>query len=190
MGSFLSKSAVKSKSKVLLKDPLTNKPQDRHVVATNPDEKFIDLLKRVPYYSKMIHVSCKYDVYISRKNLHWFLIIKMNNSKCPYLTIEITTEDKAILATMDILEDVTDKQLVKAGEYARLEDLCDAADSVKFKMGEYNLLNNNCQHFCNNVLKWLGYQQFTTTLVYRQSTLGYEELGFDAWPEIEKHRKV
>ena len=195
MGSFYSASrnaAVKNKARVQLKDPVTNKLQERHIVAKNADETFIDLLERVPRYKDLIDVSCKYDVYISRGKLHWFLIVKNSCSRLPYLTIEISRgNDKvSFLAMMDTLEDVSDKELLKEGECISLRGLCDIADSVKRKMGQYSLFDNNCQHFCNNMLKWLDYEQFPTTtkMLYNETTLEYDVLGFDAWPAIEKNR--
>ena len=34
--------------------------------------------------------------------------------------------------------------------------LCETAEAVRVGMGKYNLITNNCQHFCNNVLEKLG----------------------------------
>ena len=34
--------------------------------------------------------------------------------------------------------------------------LCETAEAVRVGMGNYNLITNNCQHFCNNVLEKLG----------------------------------
>ena len=42
--------------------------------------------------------------------------------------------------------------------------LCRIAERVRLGMGEYNVLTNNCQHFCNNVLKELGLPPHPTTV--------------------------
>ena len=36
-----------------------------------------------------------------------------------------------------------------------LFDLCELADGVVEEMGTYDLVESNCQHFCNNLLKKL-----------------------------------
>ena len=45
-----------------------------------------------------------------------------------------------------------------------LMELCKTAERVRLGMGDYNLLTNNCQHFCNNVLKELGLPTKQTTV--------------------------
>ena len=42
--------------------------------------------------------------------------------------------------------------------------LCETAEAVRVGMGNYNLITNNCQHFCNNVLKKLGLPTTPTTV--------------------------
>ena len=45
-----------------------------------------------------------------------------------------------------------------------LMELCKTAEKVRCGMGEYNLLKNNGQHFCNNVLEELGLPTTPTTV--------------------------
>ena len=169
----------------------SRKPNEKYFIGADGNAKFIDLVKRVPHYRYMVETSCAYDIYISTKNLHWFILIQLNGSELPFVTIEITKSDvdKDMLAVMEMLEDVdlVDKQKLNT-ENTRLKDLCDLADKVKATMGQYSLLNNNCQHFCNNFLKWLDYEQIPTT-TRLGSTLRYEDLGFDAWPAIQASRQ-
>ena len=42
--------------------------------------------------------------------------------------------------------------------------LCETAKAVQVGMGKYNLITNNCQHFCNNVLQKLGLPTTRTTV--------------------------
>ncbi len=192
MGSVLSSSrnaVVRNKTRVPWRNSQTNELQQEYFVGADGNAKFIDLVKRVPHYKYMVETSCAYDIYISTGKLHWFILIQLNGSSLPFVTIEITRSDVdkvSFLAVMEILQDVTDKQKLKT-ETTTLNDLCGVADEVKAKMGYYDLYHNNCQHFCNNFLKWLNYEQFPTTtrLWAAQSTLGYDDLGFDAWPAIQ-----
>ena len=52
-------------------------------------------------------------------------------------------------------------------------------------MGGYHLFTSNCQHFCNNVLRWLNYETYPTT-VGSDTTLQEIEMGFDALPDVQQ----
>lgn len=45
-----------------------------------------------------------------------------------------------------------------------IKEICEIADEVRRGMGRFNMLDNNCQHFCNNVLQRLGLQTERTTI--------------------------
>ena len=45
-----------------------------------------------------------------------------------------------------------------------INKLCAIAEATRVGMGKYNFLANNCQHFCNNVLKKLGLPTKPTTV--------------------------
>ena len=45
-----------------------------------------------------------------------------------------------------------------------LMELCQMAETVRLRMGKYHVLKNNCQHFCNNVLKELRLTPAPTTV--------------------------
>lgn len=115
--------------------------------------------------------------------IHWFLMIKgEDRPDLPYITIEIKTiswED--ITPTMRSVEIHHDKPELprpeRVGTYGpdkTLKDLCEEANSVVKDMHGYNLLNNNCQHFCNNLLTRMGFHTFNTT-VGTKTTLPSDE---------------
>lgn len=114
--------------------------------------------------------------------MHWFLMIKGDRPDLPFITFEIRTEDFAdIVPTVrDVQVDCHDQSLPhpeNVGTYGpnnALRDLCKMADKVAKEMGDYNLLNNNCQHFCNNLLKRMGFHYTFTTMVGTDTTL-YQE---------------
>ena len=196
MGSFFSSSrnaVIDNKSRIPRRNSQTNEVQLQFFLAEHADVQFKDLVKRFQIYKDLMEASAKYDVYISHRKLHWFLIFKLSNSELPFLTIEITRGDDKVsfLAFMEALDDVTDKEYITT-ETMTLYDVCDAADTVKKKMGQYDIIKNNCQHFCNNLLKWLNYEQFPTTsrfLLAEKTTLGYDELGFDTQSAIVASRQ-
>ena len=183
-----------TRSRVPRINPDTNRPEEEFFLGEDSSITFKQLAERIPSYKNVLYVSGLYEVYISRASLHWYLLVKLHGSELPFVTLEITrgADKTSFVAMMYVLEDDRDKELLKLDENTSLHVLCDVADEVKQKMGCYDLLSNNCQHFCNNVLKWLNYEQFKTTtnvVGYGPSTLGYDELGFDAWPAIEENRK-
>ena len=53
--------------------------------------------------------------------------------------------------------------------------LSETAEAIRVGMGKYNLLTNNCQHFCNNVLKKLGLPT-TPTTVGPTTTVNFDEI--------------
>ena len=57
------------------------------------------------------------------------------------------------------------KKPIKLGtRKTTLMELCKTAEKVRCGMGKYNLLKNNCQHFCNNVLEEFGLPTAPTTV--------------------------
>ena len=143
---------------------------------------FEDLISKHPSYGELVDVKGSYQVWAVHTEIHWFLMIKGDRPDLPFITFEIRTEDFAdIVPTVrDVQVDSHDPSLPhpeNVGTYGpdnALRDLCKMADKVAKEMGDYNLLNNNCQHFCNNLLKRMGFQYTFTTMVSTDTTL-YQE---------------
>lgn len=116
---------------------------------------FEDLISKHPSYGKLVDVKGSYQVWAVHTEMHWFLMIKGDRPDLPFITFEIRTEDFAdIVPTVrDVQVDCHDQSLPhpeNVGTYGPnnvLRDLCKMADKVAKEMGDYNLLNNNCQHF-------------------------------------------
>ena len=121
----------------------------------------------------------RYEIYINRTGYHWYLLIRLESSRSPFATLEITTTNamQILLAFVRTLEDDAGKEYIKT-EMTTMKELCDVADDVKKKMGSYHLYSSNCQHFCNNILKWLNYEIRSTT-IGPTTTLREIDLGFD-----------
>ena len=54
--------------------------------------------------------------------------------------------------------------------------LCETAEAVRVGMGKYNLITNNCQHFCNNVLEKLELPTTPTTVGHRTTKVNFDEV--------------
>lgn len=196
MGSFASRISASGKlSNSKYKVPSSQYARNggtHYVIGQNPSITFSYIIKQIPFYKDIIDTSMPFDIYIFHKELHWFLFLKPSKSSCPFLTIEITTDKHRndLFARMDLLDDVLEKEFLKT-EFTNLVEICNVADGVKEKMNGYHLLNSNCQHFCNNIVRWLGLNEFptTTNIVADRASVSQDQLGFDAWPVIEENRR-
>ena len=146
------------------------------------------MLQNNPKYKYVSGVPTQYDVRLvhsTRGPLHWYILVQMLGSTFPFLTIEITTSNLTNLVptmrTIDLNEagGCLSRPPTEVGIYSgTLQKICEFADAVIAEMGGYNLLVNNCQHFCNNLLKKLNFRTFETT-IGPQTTLDDEENNFD-----------
>ena len=126
-------------------------------------DDFVKMVKQTPY-SDRVDTPSIYEVHIQRAQLHWLLLVKRKRSTLPLISFEVITPDLRNLITM-MREFPQDRHgIEKVGDYqGTLLSLCEIADKVVHKMGNYRLLTNNCQHFCNNLLQEMGFKTFKTT---------------------------
>ena len=137
-----------------------------------------------PSYKELMDTPANYEVWAvcGKTDVHRFLMIK-GEGTVPYVTIEIKTNDWVVMTPVIRPVTVNHRNILlqhpeNVGTYGSkgetLRDLCQNADSVATKMGVYNALNSNCQHFCNDLLKTLGFDRTFTTIFGTDTTL-YEE---------------
>jgi hypothetical protein len=139
-------------------------------------------------YNPVSDVLTDFDVRLvhsTRGPLHWYILVQMVDSTLPFLTIEITTSNLTnLIPTMRSIDlneagGCFSRPPTEVGIYhGTLQKICKLADAVITEMGGYNLLVNNCQHFCNNLLQKLNFRTYDTT-IGPQTTLGDEEKKFD-----------
>ena len=150
--------------------------------------RFTQMLQENLKYKHVAGVPTQYDVRLvhsTRGPLHWFVLVQMLGSTLPFLTIEITTSNLTDLIptmrTIDLNEagGCLSRPPTEVGIYrGTVQKICEFADAVVTEMGGYNLLVNNCQHFCNNLLQKLNLDTFNTT-IGPQTTLGDEGNNVD-----------
>ena len=158
------------------------------VSSVHQGSAFETMLSENVIYKNVFQVVSAYEVIIvygkGFPDLHWFLLFKLKDSNCSYITLEITTNDmtdlvKTTRSVDDECSDIWSKRHEKVGIYkGSLKSLCEKADQVVIEMKVYNLLTSNCQHFCNNLLKKIGLNTCTTT-IGPDTTLDGEHKGFD-----------
>lgn len=146
-------------------------------------EPFIEMVKTTVYKNMPgLRFRATYEVYLNRSQLHWFLLVKLKSSELPFIRLEITTETMTeLIPTLDVYDadsEVDDvEKSVSAGEVlTTLMNICETADKVVQTMCHYSLLSNNCQHFCNNLLKLMNLQTYPTT-VGQETTLERRKRG-------------
>jgi hypothetical protein len=117
----------------------------------------------------------------------------MLGSTLPFFTIEITTSNLTdlipVMRTIIIDHNGLSQPPTEVGIYhGTVQNICKVADVVVAKMGGYNLLTNNCQHFCNNLLKKLN-SNFPTydTTIGPKTTLDDGEMNFDRITTVLSH---
>lgn len=145
---------------------------------------FVELMEQYPLYGKLLDEQSNYEVWCVHDDLHWFIMIRAEGrTDLPYVTIEIRSNDctdfTAVIRRVQVNHSNPNlPHPERVGTYGKgntLRDLCKHANRVAREMGDYNFLNNNCQHFCNNLLLRLGFQQTFTTVVGTDTTLYQEE---------------
>lgn len=121
---------------------------------------------------KALDIRGRYDVYLvtggGDLGLHWCLLVKMirPDLHLPYLSIDLTTDDdwEHFIPTMSQLSELPTSAMSKGFVDISIKDLCEMADTIRSKMGSFNLASRNCQTFCNELLKEMNLPTETTTI--------------------------
>ena len=139
------------------------------------------MLPSQPDYKNIARYKFKYVVYEKVSIVHRYVLVQKKDSDLPFLTIELTTVNglnSDLAQGMRIFSppEVKSQSPHEIGVYeGSLMDICKVADSVFEEMksnGPYGLFDNNCQHFCNNLIQRLCLNRtFPTTLPGPNTTL-------------------
>ena len=129
------------------------------------DKKFSEIIKATSYES-LKEVPTKYNIYINHKFCrHWFLLLKIESSTLPYLSLEIYVLPDAESIKREIYTGTDNGNSTHCGIIkGTLTSILDVADYIVAKMKHYSLFTSNCQHFCNNFLSHYGFKVYRTTL--------------------------
>lgn len=129
-------------------------------------DDFVEMVKQTPYYVRL-DVPSVYEVYIQTAKLHRLLLVKEKGSTLPLITFEIIAPDLRTLKPLMRKFSQNHLGTEKVGDHkGTLLSLCEIANKVVHKMGNYRLFTNNCQHFCNNLLQEIRFEtlKFKTTI--------------------------
>ena len=128
----------------------------------NGGKSFYDYIVELnSWHKEFMTVELCYKVYVHSPFVdHHCLVLVEKEGRCEHVTFELT-----IIESMDGGYQVSPKAQLYTGELtdlsykgeicSSLEYLCEVAYRVLADMGSYNLVFNNCQHFCDKLLKEL-----------------------------------
>ena len=127
------------------------------------------IMKLSSRHKEFMNEKLRYKVYVHSPFVdHHCLVLAEKEGRCEHVTFELTIAEsidgegfqvapKAQLYTGELTG------LNYKGEVcSSLEHLCEVAYRVLVDMGSYNLAFNNCQHFCDKLLKELDLSGHTT----------------------------
>lgn len=129
------------------------------------------------YYDQIMALDSKHKNFMAQKLCykvyvhspfvnHHCLVLAEKENRCEHVTIELTViidgETRQIAPKAQLYNSGLQGLVYKGEVCTSLEHICEVAYLVLIKMGSYNLAFNNCQHFCNNVLKEFGLPGHTT----------------------------
>ena len=129
------------------------------------DSPFIKLVRKTCYY---LYRKCNetYEIYIGSKGVHRLLLLRRKalSINSPFISVEINTSDmKSIRREMHQYDDFDPKEKIGTLNDFSLVRILATADLIVEKMGRYDLTEENCQHFCNNMLYHFRFKPRLTT---------------------------
>ena len=114
----------------------------------------------------------RYKVYVDKPFVgHHYLVLIEEEGRCERVTFELTViegestdsgESYQVAPKARLYTDGLTGLDYKGEIYSTLEHICEVAYRVLVDMGSYNAALNNCQDFCNNLLKKFNLPGYTT----------------------------
>ena len=121
------------------------------------DDSFIPLLQETPY-SHVLDQRLVYRVFVHRPifldSLHHRIVLCDENEKYGFVTLELgkSRVDGTVKPMCEKYQGKEKDLEFKGTVEATMRELADIAMNILREMGDYYLLGNNCQNFCNKFL--------------------------------------
>lgn len=127
-------------------------------------ETFSQIVENKTRYGDLFETPSRYEVYVNHSGHHWYLLLRLEQSKLPFMTLEIiTTDGQTIKPLVCIQKDDTGKQHYTTME-GNMHEFCSLADTFIKEMRRYDAHKKNSQHFCNAFLGSFGLPSIETTV--------------------------
>ena len=138
-----------------LEEPEPDQPREVEKFTSVADNAFENLVENNTEYDDIFEASHLYAIYINRMQLHWYLLVKLDESELPFVTFEIVIKDGVKTALVCVQN--TDKVITQnlrpcTKQNTTLKELCSIIDINRNQMGRYNPQTQSSQQFCNAVL--------------------------------------
>ena len=139
----------------------------RSVSATGvgSEESFIPLLRETSY-SQVLDKRLVYRVFVHKTtfsdNFHHRIVLCDNSEKYGFVTLELgknVTNSLTVVPRCEQYQGEEKDLEFKGIVEATMRELADIAMGVLREMGDYFLLGNNCQNFCNKFLSRVGLEE-------------------------------
>ena len=123
------------------------------------EESFISLLKKTPY-SQVLDERLVYGVFVHRATFtfkgffHHRIVLCDKGEKYGFVTLELGKNDTStrVIPKCQVYKREEEDLEFKGTVEATMRELADVAIGILREMGDYCLVGNNCQNFCNTFL--------------------------------------
>ena len=118
------------------------------------EESFIPLLKKTPY-SQVLDECLVYRVFVHRTtfegNFHHRIVLCDKGEKYGFVTLELWKNDTStrVIPKCQVYQGKEEDLEYKRTVEATMKELANVAIGILREMGDYRLVGNNCQNFCN-----------------------------------------
>lgn len=143
----------------------------KHYTKKANETSFADIVRNNTRYGQLFETQARYEVYVNHTGRHWYLLLRLENSEFPYLTLEIvTTNGEDIQPFVCEQRDDVGKERVTSNQpnaetpEGNMHEFCSLADTFIKDMRRYDVLNKNSQHFCNAILLSLNCSTIKATV--------------------------
>ena len=131
------------------------------------DQPYKAMIKKTNY-KPLVESAVNIEIRLNCKEMHWFLLAKLEKSSLEWISFEITTTN--MMNLVRIMSNNLTSEQIEGSEFVGIYkgsfmQLCDEADSVVEKMQSYHLLLRNCRDFCNDLLAKLSLESNCPTTV-------------------------
>ena len=123
----------------------------------DPNNTYVIRIQNTPY-GAVLKWKLTYETYVHRPGLsgtfHDCIVLRAKVRKdLGYITLELSTDRSQIIAMSREFQGESSGLKFKGEVNATLEELATTAMNILIGMGSYNVVNNNCQDFCNTFLE-------------------------------------
>ena len=121
------------------------------------EESFIPLLKKTPY-SQVLDERLVYGVFVHRatfvEKFHHCIVLCDKGEKYGFVTLELEKNHTSmrVIPECQVYQGKEEDLEFKGTVEATMRELADVAIGILREMGDYRLVGNNCQNFCNTFL--------------------------------------